>query len=54
MTFEERLVQILDWREQVLQGKIIPLIKVLWTHYGVEEATWECEDDIQARYPDLF
>ena len=54
VTFEERPVQILDRREQVLRGKTIPSVKVLWTHYGVEEATWEREDDIRARYPDLF
>ena len=54
VTFEERPVQILDRREQVLRGKTIPLVRVLWTHYGVEESTWEREDDIRTRYPDLF
>ena len=34
VTFEERPVQILDRREQVLRGKTIPLVKVLGTHYG--------------------
>ena len=40
-TYEERPVQILDTREQVLQDKTILLVKVLWRHRGVEEATWE-------------
>ena len=30
------------------------LIKVLWQHCGVEEATWEREDTIRANYPFLF
>ena len=30
------------------------LVKVLWLHQGVEEATWECDDTIRASYPFLF
>ena len=30
------------------------LVKVLWRHQGVEEATWEREDTVQANYPSLF
>ena len=30
------------------------LIKVLWQHSGVEDATWEREDTICANYPFLF
>ena len=26
------------------------LVKVLWQHRGVEEATWECEDTIRVTY----
>ena len=40
-TFEEGLVCIMDSWDQVLQGKIVRLIKVLWQHRGVEEATCE-------------
>ena len=29
-TFEEGLVRIMDSREQVLQGKTVRLVKVLW------------------------
>ncbi|XP_059635855.1 uncharacterized protein LOC132278042 [Cornus florida] len=38
-TYEEGPVQILDTREQVLRNKTIPLVKVLWRHHRVEEAT---------------
>ncbi|GAB2268533.1 hypothetical protein Dimus_038722 [Dionaea muscipula] len=53
-SFEERPLQILDARDQVLRGKTIPLVKVLWNHHGVEEATWEREAGMRARYPELF
>ncbi|XP_028060211.1 uncharacterized protein LOC114263826 [Camellia sinensis] len=53
-SYEERSVQILDTREQVLWGKTIPLVKVLWRHHGVEEATWEREAEVCSKFPDLF
>ena len=51
---EERPIRVLDIREQVLRGKTIHLVKILWLHHGVEEATWECESEVCAKYPDLF
>ena len=53
-TFEEGLVRIMDSQEQVLRGKTVRLLKVLWQHRGVEEATWEREDTVRANYPFLF
>ena len=38
-TFEEGPVRILDSRNQVLRCKTVRLMKVLWRHRGVEEAT---------------
>ena len=45
---------MLDTRDQVLRGKTIPLVKILWLHHGVEEATWERESEVRAKYPDIF
>ena len=53
-TFVEGPVRIMDSREQVLHGKTVRLVKVLWQHRGVEEATWEREDTICTNYPFLF
>ncbi|XP_028083500.1 uncharacterized protein LOC114284750 [Camellia sinensis] len=53
-SYKERPIQILDTREQVLRGKTIPLVKVLWRHHGVEEASWEREAEVRSKYPDLF
>ncbi|XP_028107167.1 uncharacterized protein LOC114306185 [Camellia sinensis] len=54
VSYEERPVRILDTRDQVLRGKTIPLVKVLWRHHGVEEVTWEREAEVREKYPDLF
>ena len=53
-TIEEGHVRIMDSREQVLRRKTMRLVKVLWKHRGVEEATWEHEDMLRTRYPFLF
>jgi hypothetical protein len=54
LTYEERPVQILDRKEQVLRTKRIPVVKVLWRSQTVEEATWEPEEAMRAKYPHLF
>ena len=54
LTYEERPVQIVDRKDQVLRNKVIPLVKVLWMNHGIEEATWEHEDQMQTQYPNLF
>ena len=53
-TYKERPIQMLDWKEQVLRTKMIPLVKVLWKHHGVEEATWELEAAIREWYLELL
>ena len=47
-------MHILDNQDQVLRHKIVRLVKVLWQHRGVEEATWEHEDMMRTGYPFLF
>lgn len=39
VSYGERPIHIMDQKEKVLCMKTIPLIKVLWQHHGVEEAT---------------
>ena len=47
-------MRILDSRDQVLRNKTVRLVKVLWQHRGVDEATWEREDTMSTRYPFPF
>ena len=53
-TFEEEPVRNMDNRDQVLRRKTMRLVKVLWRHRAVEEATWEREDTMRTAYPFLF
>ena len=41
LSYEEKPVKILAREEKILRNKTIPLVKVLWRNYKVEEATWE-------------
>ena len=47
-------MRILDSRDQVLRRNTMRLVKVLWQHRRVEEATWEHEDTMRATYHFLF
>ncbi|KAL5564201.1 hypothetical protein UlMin_027365 [Ulmus minor] len=54
LPYEEKPVQILDRKEKTLRNKVIPLVKVLWRNHKIEEATWEREDEMREKYPNLF
>ncbi|XP_059285598.1 uncharacterized protein LOC132039069 [Lycium ferocissimum] len=54
LSFEEKLVAILDMQVRKLRSKEIASVKMQWKHHPVEEATWEIEDDMCSRYPHLF
>jgi hypothetical protein len=54
LTYEEMPIQIMDRKEKQLRAKTIPLVKVLWRNHGIEEASWELEQEMRNRYPHLF
>ncbi|TYK11723.1 reverse transcriptase [Cucumis melo var. makuwa] len=54
LSYREEAVQIIDRKEQVLRNKTIWLVKVLWRHHGIEEATWKSEDQMRRSYSTLF
>jgi hypothetical protein len=54
LTYEELPMKVLDCKEQQLRIKTIPLVKILWQNHGVEEASWELEQQMWDRYPHLF
>ena len=53
-TYDEEPKSILAREVKQLQNKQVPLLKVLWQHHGIEEATWEPESTIKAQYSQLF
>ncbi|XP_071906041.1 uncharacterized protein [Coffea arabica] len=54
LTYEEKPVQLLDRKVKELRNKQILLVKILRRNHGVEEATWEVEEEMQKKYPELF
>ncbi|TYK24242.1 putative Retrotransposon protein [Cucumis melo var. makuwa] len=54
LSYEEQLVEILGREVKVLHNRGIALVKVLWQNHGVEEATWEREEDMRTQYAELF
>ncbi|KAL5570826.1 hypothetical protein UlMin_020423 [Ulmus minor] len=54
LSYEERPVRILDRKKKELRNKTVALVKFLWRNHAVEEATWEREDEMREKYPNLF
>ncbi|WMV22932.1 hypothetical protein MTR67_016317 [Solanum verrucosum] len=54
LTFEDEPIAILDRRVRKLRTKDIVSVKVQWRHRSDKEATWESEDDMWVRYPELL
>ena len=54
LTYEEKAVKILAWKDKVLRNMIVPLFKVLWHNHAVEETIWETEEEMRKPYPKLF
>ena len=45
---------ILDKSVKTLNNMVIPLVLVSWNRHAPGEATWEREDIIHERYPQIF
>jgi hypothetical protein len=54
LTYIEKPTQILETTDRVTRRNTIRMCKVKWGHHSQEEATWEREDDLKAKYPELF
>src|SRR5262249_22935414 len=54
LSYEETLVAILDRQIRKLRNKEISIIKVQWQNQRIEECTWETEESMKTRYPELF
>jgi hypothetical protein len=54
LTYIEKPTQILETADRVTQRKTIRMCKVRWSHHSEEEATWEHEDDLMAKYHELL
>jgi hypothetical protein len=54
LTYIDKPTQILETADRVTRRSTIRMCKVKWGHHSEEEATWEREDDLKAKYPELF
>jgi hypothetical protein len=54
LTYIEKPTQILETVDRVTRRSTIQMCKVKWGHHSKEEATWEREDCLRAKYPELF
>lgn len=54
LTYVEQLVEIMNRMEQVIQNKVVKLVRVLWRNQNIKESTWELESAMLEKYPHLF
>ncbi|GJX48773.1 reverse transcriptase domain-containing protein [Tanacetum coccineum] len=54
LNFVEEPIEIMDREVNQLTQSRIPIVKVRWNSKRGPEFTWECEDQIHAKYPHLF
>jgi hypothetical protein len=54
LIYIEKPTQILETAHRVTRRNTIRMCKVRWGHHSEKEATWECEDDLMVKYPELF
>ncbi|RVW33107.1 Transposon Ty3-I Gag-Pol polyprotein [Vitis vinifera] len=47
-------LRILEVGEHRFRNKVIPAVKVWWQHHGIEEATWEPDEEMRRHYLQLF
>jgi hypothetical protein len=50
LTYTEKPTQILETADRATQRNTIKICKVRWGHHSKEEATWEREDDLMAKF----
>ena len=54
LTYEKVLVQIVDVMNKVLRHDVVKLVKVLWSNHSIREATWELEEEMREKHPQVF
>ncbi|XP_043700955.1 uncharacterized protein LOC122651577 [Telopea speciosissima] len=50
LPYVEEPLEILDRKDKVPRNRAIPLVKVLWRNHSSQEASWELESDMRAKF----
>jgi hypothetical protein len=53
LSYPEISIKVLDQKDRVTRRKTIKFFKIQWSNHSEEEATWESEDFLCSRHPDL-
>nr|AAV43966.1 putative polyprotein [Oryza sativa Japonica Group] len=54
LTYKERPIKVLEEAERQTRRKTIKFYKVQWSNHSEDEATWEREDLLRAKFPELL
>jgi hypothetical protein len=54
LSYEEKLVYVLDTLERVTQSRVFKLYKVVWSNHGERDATWERKDYLKDNYSTFY
>jgi hypothetical protein len=53
LSYPEHPTKILDQKDRDTRHKTIKFFKIQWSNHSEEEATWESEDFLRSRHPDI-
>jgi hypothetical protein len=53
LSYPEHPIKVLDQKDRVTRRKTIKFFTIQWSNHSEEEATWESEDFLRSRHPDL-
>jgi hypothetical protein len=54
LTYSDYPVRILETSRRITKSKVINMCKFQWSHHSEDEATWDREDELRAKFPQLF
>ncbi|XP_074356267.1 uncharacterized protein LOC141695966 [Apium graveolens] len=54
LTYHEIPIKVLERRYFTLRKRTIPCLNLMWKDKPTEEVTWESEDEIKKKYPQLL
>ncbi|XP_073019418.1 uncharacterized protein [Primulina eburnea] len=54
MKYEEVPIRVMNIKYKVLRYRTIPYVKIKWSNHMEREATWEFEERMRTRHPQLF
>jgi hypothetical protein len=54
LSYEEKLVYVLDVQERVTQNRVVKIYKVVWRNHSEHDAMWEREDYLRDNHPIFY